>query len=252
MTNTFRMLFYLLAIFAIDGEKKISLSEYNKLLDRFKTLNSRTQQLELNEYKRNNPGYISLLNNATTAYKLIDDMLKFKPDATWEELFDNDNPVDSVCIETEYTLSEKTKECLRSEWYGNCPVSNPDCIDIHTRCCEWKYNNFKFSSYNMLKQKYHSFMIPGHRGDFDSSKFSITTRCKEMVSFAQSNIKGYVEYKHAYNANDKQWLKQVIQQIIDENKSYHFEDVVSEFRKRYYRIYEDDKRIYKFINQQLV
>ena len=41
----------------LDGEKKISLSEYNKLLDRFNTLNTRTQQLELNEYKRNKQQY---------------------------------------------------------------------------------------------------------------------------------------------------------------------------------------------------
>ena len=67
------------------------------------------------------------------------------------------------------------------------------------------------------------------------------------VDLIDTNIKGYVEYKHAYNTNDKQWLKQAIQQIVDENKDFHFEDIVNEFRKRYHRIYEDDKRLYKII-----
>lgn len=185
-------------VFMLDGEKKISLSDYNKLLDKFKTLNSRTQQLELNEYKRNNPGYISLLNNATTAYKLIDDMFKFKPDATWNELFDSDKPVDNVCMKTKVKKLNRTFH--RDDWG------------------------------------------PAHHETI------YTFECAESLPFEQSNIKGYVEYKHAYNTNDKQWLKQVIQQIIDENKDFHFEDVVNEFRKKYHRIYEDDKRLYKHIN----
>ena len=58
---------------------------------------------------------------------------------------------------------------------------------------------------------------------------------KHVVDFSvfrriiQSNqlLIGYINYKHAYNTNDKQWLINQIQQLINDNKHLYFEDYVN-------------------------
>lgn len=75
--------------------------------------------------------------------------------------------------------------------------------------------------------------------------------CSKHIPINETNIIGYINYKHAYNTNDEQWLKQVIQQIINDNKHLYFEDYVKLFREKYYRITEDDERLYKLIRQEM-
>ena len=58
-------------------------------------------------------------------------------------------------------------------------------------------------------------------------------------------------YKHAYNTNDEQWLIKQIQQLINDNKHLYFEDYVNMFREKYYRITDDDERLYKLIRQEM-
>ena len=75
--------------------------------------------------------------------------------------------------------------------------------------------------------------------------------CSNYTPINETNIIGYINYKHAYNTDDKQWLIKQIQQLINNNKHLYFEDYVNMFREKYYRITEDDERLYKLIRQEM-
>lgn len=219
-------------------------------------LHKRVQHLELIEWKQNNKWFQNLFN-ISTAYETIDKMFEIKNEASIEDFGD-------VLIGYDYTTPnnyriKNTSVCMKSyhNVAYNCKsrcVSN-ECGRFSSKyetTCETK----KFTSYNEAYKFYMegSIIEANSRSNnwmSNDVKWFSFNLCSESKPINETNIIGYINYKHAYNTNDEKWLIGQIKQIISVNKGLYFEDYVKLFRDRFHRINEDDERLYKLIRQEM-
>ena len=220
---------------------------YNNMLLKMYDLHKRTQHLELVEWKRNHPDWFKNLFNISTAYETIDKMFKVKHESTindFENLIngysilvynysthENERTTtNQFCFKTGWNLTYTTK-CLNEY---SCGVNHNE----HRTCCyRYAYEYKLFSNYTEA--------VNENKGN------DIKLACIESKSINETNIIGYINYKHAYNTNDEKWMISQIQQIINDNKHLYFEDYVNLFRQRFHRIAKDDERLYKLIRQEM-
>lgn len=72
------------------------------------------------------------------------------------------------------------------------------------------------------------------------------TLCLATVPISETNIIGYIEYKHAY-LNHEPWLDDTIKLLVFEHPHLRLEEYVRLFRNRYHQIPDNDRVLYRTI-----
>ena len=189
---------------------------YKNIMLKMYDLHKRVQHLELIEWKRTHSYWFHHLFNISTAYETIDKMFEIKNEASVDD----------------FKLNERENITVGYINKGMIEPNNSVCIK---------------SGLHDISYVYWS----GYRSHPHETRTEEVFGCLEIKPINETNIIGYINYKHAYNTNDETWSIEQIKQIINDNKGLYFEDYVKLFRDRFYRINEDDERLYKLIHQEM-
>lgn len=186
-------------------------------------IEKRLQHLELFEWKYNHPDWFKSLFNITTAYMTINEMFKIKPAATLQdfnlETYDSDNDDErQVCMKTLFTVKQH----------------DPD------NETKWSISS-AFGTYRKA-ERYLTLL---------NRTAQLSIECFESKPIKQTNIIGYINYKHAVEMNDVEWINEQINQILNEFGDIDFDDIVSIFRTKYYQIPEHDEQLFSIIHSKL-
>ena len=264
---------------------------YNNMLLKMYDLHKRTQHLELVEWKRTHDNWFKNLFNISTAYETIDEMFEIKHDANIDDfgnlLLNYYNiSTTSICSKYKYVVRS---DCVAGHYRGCSNVNG--CYGWTPEICGKVENFTDYNEAVKVYSTYPNQILNGERIiRKDMKRFNMfcveetnvenyyennavclkdviieqfierddtilrannKTYCIESKPINETNIIGYINYKHAYNTNDEQWLINQIQQLINDNKHLYFEDYVNLFREKYYRITDDDERLYKLIRQEM-
>ena len=231
---------------------------YKNMMLKMYDLHKRVQHLELQEWKQNNKWFQNLFNISTT-YETIDKIFEIKNEASIEDFGDvligynyitpNNYIIKntSVCMKSYHKVNYDCK----SHYIGN--EGDRFSSKYETRCESKEFPTYS-EAYKFYSEQEPKDTPPNSRGEnyisVGDKGFSFNL-CSESIPINETNIIGYINYKHAYNTNDEKWLIEQIKQIINDNKGLYFEDYVKLFRDGFYRINEDDERLYKLIRQEM-
>lgn len=269
-------------------QKTVDSELYNNMILKMYDLHKRTQHLELQEWKRTHNWYNNL-RNISTVYNTVDEMFEIKHEASIDDFgyIPTDYNITSARTCSKYVYSVRS-DC-RSECVNHCQDKwgGATYQDICNKIEQFDNYNEALKAFSSLNEHKHldvecvenetvdtytgnvpvcletkvieqhvmdGYVLTGKR-TWSSQNPNINivnnTYCIKYVPFNETNIIGYINYKHAYNTNDEKWLIAQIQQLITENKHLYFEDYVKLFREKYYRIIDDDERLYKLIRQEI-
>lgn len=226
---------------------ELTIEQYNSMIQKMYDLHKRVQHLELQEWKKTHGNWFKDLFNISTAYETIDEMFKVKHEASVDDFGNLINGYDILVYNYSTYRDEWTKTsqfCYKTGWnltYTTKCLNEYSCgvnYNQPRKCCtRYAYEYKLFSNYTEA--------VDENKGN------DIKLACIESKPMNETNIIGYINYKHAFNTNDDQWLINQVQKLINDNKHLYFEDYVNLFREKYYRIVKDDERLYKLIQQEM-
>ena len=193
--------------------------------NRYRELTDKVERLELIEWKATNRTWQRDLRNISTAHDVIDTVFDICRKATIRDFGINDETLICSKSAAQVCMFVSAENDTTDD---NRRLKNCEYLSVHHA-----YVRYNSNPWNQSNQLDGQFVFGG-------------VKCLLQVPASQTNIIGYIEYKHAY-LNHEPWLDDVIKKLVFNNPYLRIEEYVRLFRDKYHRIPNDDRNLYRTI-----